>query len=75
MKFQSNFMRYSVILRKFAEKAQTTFGAVAKGDLLHFGKHKQKQRLPSVPYGTFPTHFSIIPLSELDINLKNRDDI
>jgi hypothetical protein len=37
MQIQSHCMRYSITLRKFAEKAQITFGAVAKGNLLLFG--------------------------------------
>ncbi len=37
-------MRYTIILRKFARRAQITFGAVAKGDLLPFGMYKQKQK-------------------------------
>jgi hypothetical protein len=34
MQIQSNFMRYSIILRKFAKRAQVTFGGVEKGSLL-----------------------------------------
>jgi hypothetical protein len=37
MQIQSNCMRYSIILWKFAKRAQITFGAVAKGNLLPFG--------------------------------------
>jgi hypothetical protein len=37
-------MRYSIILRKFAKRAQITFGAVAKGNLLPFGMQEQKQK-------------------------------
>ncbi len=33
------FMRYSIILWKFAKRAQRTFGAVAKGNLLPFGTY------------------------------------
>jgi hypothetical protein len=44
MQIQSNFMRYSITLRKFAKRAQTTFGAVAKGNLLPFGICLQKQK-------------------------------
>jgi len=43
MQIQSNFMRYSITLRKFAKRAQTTFGAVAKGNLSPFGICLQKQ--------------------------------
>ncbi len=39
-------MRYSIILRKFAKRAQLTFGDVAKGtgNLLPFGMNEQKQK-------------------------------
>jgi hypothetical protein len=30
-------MQYSIILPKFAKRAQITFGALAKGNLLPFG--------------------------------------
>jgi hypothetical protein len=37
MQIQSNCMRYSIILRKFAKRAQITFGAFAKANLLPYG--------------------------------------
>ncbi len=37
-------MQYSIILLKFAKRAQITFGAIAKGNLLPFGIYKQKQK-------------------------------
>jgi hypothetical protein len=37
-------MRYSVILWKFAKRAQVTFGDVAKGNLIPFRMHEQKQK-------------------------------
>jgi hypothetical protein len=42
MQIQQNYMRYSIILRKFAKRA--TFGAVAKDNLLFFGMQEQKQK-------------------------------
>ncbi len=44
MQIQSNCMRYSIILLKFAKRAQITFGALAKGNLLPFGIYLQKQK-------------------------------
>jgi hypothetical protein len=44
MQIQSNCMRYSIILRIFAKRAQITFGAVAKGNLLPFKMYEQKQK-------------------------------
>ncbi len=37
-------MRYSIILWKFAEMAQITFGDVAKGNLLPFELYEQKEK-------------------------------
>ncbi len=37
-------MRYSINLQKFAKRAQTTFGAFAKGNLLPFGVYLKKQK-------------------------------
>ncbi len=36
-------MRYSVNLRQFAKRAQITFGAIAKGNLLPFAMRFKKQ--------------------------------
>jgi hypothetical protein len=36
-------MRYSINLRQFAKRAQITFGAIAKGDLLLFAMCFKKQ--------------------------------
>jgi hypothetical protein len=44
MQIQSNCMRYSIILKTFAKKAQITFGAVAKGNLLPFGMYEYEQK-------------------------------
>ncbi len=44
MQIQSNCMQYSIILWKFVERAQITFGAVGKGNLLLFGLYEQKQK-------------------------------
>jgi hypothetical protein len=35
---------YSIILHIFAKRAQITFGAVGKSNLLPFGMHEQKQK-------------------------------
>jgi hypothetical protein len=37
MQIQSNCMRYSITVQKFAKRAQITFGGVAKGNLLPSG--------------------------------------
>ncbi len=44
MQIQSNCMRYSIILQKFAKRVQIAFGAVAKGNLLHFRMYWWKQK-------------------------------
>jgi hypothetical protein len=41
MQIQSNCMQYLIILRKFSKKAQTTFGVVAKGNLVPSVMYKQ----------------------------------
>jgi hypothetical protein len=46
MQIQSNCMRYSITLLKFAKRAQITFGAVSKGNLLLFGIYFKKQKIP-----------------------------
>ena len=44
VKLRRNCMRYSVNLRQFAKRAQITFGAIAKGNLLPFAMcFKSKQ--------------------------------
>jgi hypothetical protein len=44
MKIESNCMRYSINLKKFAKRTQITFGAVAKGNLLPFGIYLTKAK-------------------------------
>ena len=48
MQIQSNCMRYSIILLKFAKRAHITFGAFAKGNLLPFGIYEQKLFLMTI---------------------------
>jgi hypothetical protein len=47
-------MRYSITLWKFAKRAQITFGAFAKGNLLPFRMYEQKQNITFLnDYKTF----------------------
>jgi hypothetical protein len=54
MQIQSICKRCSIILREFAKRAQTTFRAFAKGNLLPFGMSLPKaKRLPFYDYKDF----------------------
>ena len=76
MQIQSICKRCSIILRKFAKRAQTTFGAFAKGNLLPFGMLLQKaKRLRNPRIACSTDHNSNIPLRELNLNFEKRDDI
>jgi hypothetical protein len=43
VKLRRNCMRYSINLRQFAKRAQITFGAIAKGNLLTFAMCLKKE--------------------------------